>query len=89
MSNGEVLSRLVDTLGVCVDERRARISEDIGVGLVFHHDQENVIEPTEIALRMFSRYSGANNQRRRTQREQGVFHNRFMAVMFRDYVTNT
>jgi hypothetical protein len=50
MPDREVIRRLVRDVFICVDVRRIRIAENVGVGLVFHHDEENVIEPSEAAL---------------------------------------
>jgi hypothetical protein len=51
MPDREVIRRLVRDVFICIDERRIRIAENVGVGLVFHHDEENVIEPSEAARR--------------------------------------
>jgi hypothetical protein len=51
MADGEIVARLVGHLRVRVDERRVRIAEDVGVGLILHHDEKDMIEPSELALR--------------------------------------
>ena len=49
MADRKILSGLVRDLCVRVDERRVRIVQDVGVGLVLHHDEENMIELAESA----------------------------------------
>jgi hypothetical protein len=44
MTDREIVGRPIHCGCVFVDERGDRVPEDIGVGLVFHHDQEHMIE---------------------------------------------
>jgi hypothetical protein len=50
MADGEIVRRLVCDILVGVDERRVGIAENVGVGLVLHHDQEDMIELSERRL---------------------------------------
>src|SRR5580700_10336756 len=50
MADRKILRRLIRHLGVGVDEGRIWIVEDVGVGLIFHHDEEDMIQMSEAAL---------------------------------------
>jgi len=47
MANREVVGRLVRDIAIGVYERSIRITNYIGIRLIFHYDDENMIEFSE------------------------------------------
>jgi hypothetical protein len=73
VTDGEIISRLICHLDIVVDERRVRIPENVGIRLVFHHDQENMIERSKRRLHLNRKLIGTGNaaaQRRRGDRRE-------------------
>ena len=44
MGDGEVVGGAVSALGVLIDEGRVGIVDDLGVAVILHHDDEDVIQ---------------------------------------------
>ena len=44
MGDSEVIRGEVGSAGVLVDERGVRVVENFSISVVFHHDDENVVE---------------------------------------------
>ena len=79
MSHCVIIRSLIGDLRIRVDERRVSIAEDVGVGLILHHDQEHVIELAEFALQLgFVGLSGvrrdASQNARRSQSKDDTLH---------------